>query len=195
MKINATAVLTRCSGGDELRPYRLSIRDSVAGVEFAELRMTPEELALVLTAHSTPGIECVVRGLDRVGTKLEVKEVVVPFSPYGANRENTKSQREALAPFEVDGWQGCADDLCNGHRSVRGTRHAQRVTFTRNVPVEGASAATRDRDEALAVLGECRGAVQGLLDYLIEDDEDEDQERARALLSRIDALTAKGAGR
>lgn len=46
----------------------------------------------------------------------------------------------------------------------------------------------RSRLSALeGLLRESRGAVQGLLDYLIEDDEDDDMERAKALLSRLDA--------
>lgn len=50
------------------------------------------------------------------------------------------------------------------------------------------AAATRERDEALAVLGECRDVLEGM-----PYDADESGS-VRALLSRIDALTAKGEG-
>lgn len=133
--IKGSVVITR--GSDDR--VRISVRDSEACVEFCEVDLSLGEFALAVTAQAVSGVKVIVRGLDLVGTKHEVKTEFVPHTTQYSCRAGDRKAiaAAAFAPFEVDGWKGRSDDLFNGHRMAEkdGVRGA-RVTFTRNVPIE-----------------------------------------------------------
>ena len=98
--------------------------------------MSPEEFALVLTAHVVSDLECEVRGLDGVGKVRETKTVRVPFQKLyaGTEEERSLAAKQAMEPFEVDGWKGRMSDMLNWHRTAKGEDgDAQHVLFERLV--------------------------------------------------------------
>ena len=131
MKIKASAVAPLASDGF----FRLTITDESSRIQFVELKMTPEQFAFMISARVTTDLECEVYGLDGVGKVRESKTELVPFSPYGSVSKEVRlrAARQALEPFESDGWTGRIDDLFNGHRSAGRERGFQLVTFERLV--------------------------------------------------------------
>ena len=131
MKIKATAVASL--GSDNT--FRLTIKDDSSRIQFVDLRMTPEQFALVISARVTTDLECEVRGLDGVGKVREVKTERVSFRHLycGTKEERERAAKQAMEPFEVDGWKGSMSDMFNGHRSARDGSDIQIVMFERLV--------------------------------------------------------------
>lgn len=139
MKIKATAVASL--GSDD--HFRLTITDESSRIQFVYLKMTPDEFARMISARVTTDLECEVRGIDGVGKVREIKTERVPFTNLYWDTEDKRriAARQALEPFEVDGWKGRSADLFNAHRSYKSNSGFQLVTFERLVdPKDGADA-------------------------------------------------------
>jgi hypothetical protein len=118
----------------------LAFTDSLSRVRLLEVEMTMEDFAKAITSMHMSNQPCEYRGLDLIGTRREVKTEMVPWElTYSLGHVESYSparpeEVEALAPFEVDGWEANVQDLRNGHRvkRVAGKNHAQ-VSFHRHV--------------------------------------------------------------
>lgn len=130
--LKAQLHLSRLSGGDETTPFRLTVTDDNARVQFLEVWLTIEQFADFLTNRTTEGGFILTRP-DLVGTTGQNKTENVPFARV-YDRDESKAKK-ALKPFEVDGWRGDVSDMFNGHRSNKdGT---QSVIFRRHVKLNG----------------------------------------------------------
>lgn len=67
------------------------------------------------------------------------------YPPARSERTIEASKRKALAPYEVDGWQGRASDLGNHHRSQGNDTYL--VTFDRYVDPPPATDAPKPTPE------------------------------------------------
>lgn len=121
-----------CPMGRKRDTITLSVKDTRSGVEFLEITLSPHDFALALTGQGLMPCELEVRGLELVGTQRERKTVDVPLP---LDRERDEDVGNPLAPFEVDGWMGNADDLHNPHRRNYPAGTAQ-VNFIRYVNPE-----------------------------------------------------------
>lgn len=115
----------------------LSITDEKSGTQFLSARIGLSDFAEALMGLGYVPCKFDLRA-DRVGLRYEHKEEFVPFTDNGYYAHGSKEREEiaaaALAPFEIDGWKGRADDFFNHHRRGSG---GVRVTFTRYVAEEG----------------------------------------------------------
>lgn len=87
--------------------------------------------------HVSIYVEVDLRGLEWIGMLSEHKTVEVAFEAPHFDEKlkvNQDAVAAALAPYEVDGWQGRSEDLFNGHRRVPGKPPRYRVSFHRFVP-------------------------------------------------------------
>ena len=116
--------------GDSCDYISIEITDDTSRIQFIEARIKYADFTHAITGHGGQPITFETRGLNLIGTRHEYKTEIVPFDCY-AYRGDTAAQTKALAPFEVDGWEGRRDDLTNGHCSHE--RGFQRVHFSRHV--------------------------------------------------------------
>jgi len=151
LKVDVT--ISCCSAGTD-RFMRLQFVDSVARVTFLEVQMTMEEFAnCAMGSMQQSNIPAIVRRLDLLGMKAENKTVWVPYTQHLGSAETgtpaRSAEAEALAPFEVDGWRGDADDIRNTHRrSTQDGVEGYSVIFRRHVPVEARDLLAKDREAA-----------------------------------------------
>lgn len=131
MKIKASLSIT-CSNHGK---FSIAITDETSGIEFVELTLTPEQMALALATRYMTGLDAEVRSPDRIGWTHEHKLADVPFDCYHGSEKNRAEEAQlALAPFEVDGWGGQVSDLFNDHRRTKKDGvWFQAVTFHRHV--------------------------------------------------------------
>lgn len=125
MKIKGAVSINRSSNDI----VRIEVEDVDAHVSFVVAEMSLEAFASAVTGMGCVKATLNVRGLDRIGTRHEHKEEVVPceWSP--------KDKAAVLASYEVDGWIARESDLGNYHRRTSNP-DGYRVTFTRNVKKE-----------------------------------------------------------
>jgi hypothetical protein len=129
MKLPGKLTITHPTGGNT--DYMcIQVEDDVSGITFLELRISPEALMHALTARAFQDCTLELRGLHNLGKKRELKYECIPYAPVYGKGERDAKQR-ALAPFEVDGWQGSARDLGNFHKGNQ--IDGYRVSFTRFV--------------------------------------------------------------
>jgi len=137
MKIKGEISLGRKGGGFfEQTPVCIELVDREARVRFLEVHLSLADFAEVLLGHSRVKCDVELRGLNLLGKKREHKTEFVPFlsSDYMERREDAA---KALAPFEVDGWEGRAADYANSHKRVNmGGVEGALVTFIRHVDKE-----------------------------------------------------------
>ena len=109
------------------------------------------DIALFTLALTGQGeVPCVFEGLDpRSVARREhkVEQVLIPYPGeqryMGRDEQAMAAYREALKPFEVDGWAGSVEDCHNGHRRIPPSRlegfHGEgyNVTFYRVVTPDG----------------------------------------------------------
>lgn len=105
----------------------LHLTDTQNHIEVLRLKMSLEDFARIITGQSDRPCTFAMRP-DHLGKDVEQKHEIVPYD--GSWMDSNEDKRKALAPFEVDGWQGSLSDLGNGHRR---TKKGYRVSFTRYV--------------------------------------------------------------
>lgn len=123
-----------CPQGDGCDYFTLEVTDESSHVQFIEIKVSYADMALAMTARR---VDCQfnLRGVKLVGSKAEHKMVVVPFKDrYVEDKDRKAVAVKALAPFEVDGWEGDVSDLFNPHRH---TDSGQFVSFRRHIDASG----------------------------------------------------------
>lgn len=132
--MKGSITISRPQRSDDARYIQIEFNDESSGVNFLTARIGLEEFAETLTGLARSPCEFELRP-SLVGKIHQHKEVIVPYSggyiPVGETRRTVAKQ--ALAPFEVEGWQGRTDDLFNHHRKIA---EGYRVTFVRYVEPE-----------------------------------------------------------
>lgn len=105
----------------------IRIEDDTSHIAFLDVYLSLENFSKVLTSSH---VDCKfeLRGVQNVGKKLETKTEIVPLAnPYMTTDE---ARKEALKPFEVDGWKARVSDISNHHRYQK---ESVSVTFSRFV--------------------------------------------------------------
>jgi len=138
VELEGSVTISRRTSNQEPAAIVIAIEDSASGVVMVEASMNLADFASAITGLGAQDAKLSVRGLDRIGSTLEVKREVVEFNaPHSSTADLLKRPPavvEALAPFEVDGWIGDPSDLGNHHRRTKDGR--QSVTFRRWVKPE-----------------------------------------------------------
>lgn len=131
MKFDAKVTISRSSGGDDPgRPMSITIEDATSGCELVEVRMSLEEFAAAITGYAMRPAAGDYYQHCPVGKRREIKHEDIGV-PRGWTFSNRDAAAKLIMPFEVDGWNGYADDLLNHHRHVSANKY--RVLFTRFV--------------------------------------------------------------
>lgn len=132
MKGKLTITRISSNQADDGDRIRIRVEDETSGIEFIEVRLTPEALGLALTGLAYQECSYEFFGLENVGKRREVKTEIVTVSGNGWQLTD-EEKRQALAPFEVDGWTGNERDLSNHHKMAKGDSKRFYVTFSRFV--------------------------------------------------------------
>lgn len=135
MKLKAHLRIGRPSRSDQRETIDIQIIDQISGTQFCELEISLDDFARCLTGLHITNVDMELRWLERIGKIHEHKTELVQF-PMLFNEQKTEKQRkkDALKPFEIEGWKGHEPDLGNGHRGD--SRGGYRVTFHRHVDPE-----------------------------------------------------------
>lgn len=135
-KMKGTITISRPHGSHGPEQVSIEVTDELSGTRVLTAKIPVEEFADVLfgSAHTPCEFDLYP---DLVGLKREHKEELVPFNGgYYPAQDRAEVAAKAFAPFEVDGWEGRADDLFNHHRQGGGW---SRVSFVRYVEPETTS--------------------------------------------------------
>jgi len=127
--------ISRRTGGGVPDSIHIEIEEDNSSITFVDFELTLEAFTQAITGHGNVPGKLTVRALDRVGWTAENKTEEVPYDLYSDER----NPKEALAPFEVNGWRARKGDLDNMHCKVPGKK-AQRVVFFRHVPPRSGAA-------------------------------------------------------
>lgn len=104
MKINGKLTISRWHSSDR-DTIHITFVDEDACIEFAEATLTPEQFALAITGTGHTDCDMEVRGLDRVGKKMEHDSLEFPLgvTSYDKNAKEVaaKKSREACP----EGWK------------------------------------------------------------------------------------------
>jgi len=130
---------------------RIELVDEGSGIAFLTGEMSLADFAAAVTGHGYMPITMETRALEKVGLLSEHKAEVVEFSGrcFRADMSSSQEAREALAPFEVDGWVARLEDLNNWHNQLPGSPERYRVSFHRFVKRPTAPKAEPSTEAAL----------------------------------------------
>ena len=117
-----------CSNGQDY--IKLELEDELSSVSFLELNIPFSEFAQCITGSASQKVDFGVRGLNKIGMKLETKVEHVHIS----DRPNDVYIDKCVRSWETDGWIGRRNDCRNHHNHIGQGRY--RVSFHRWVPVE-----------------------------------------------------------
>ena len=101
MKLKGKLTISRQQGGGKDDRICISIVDEDAAVEFVEAELTLEQYALAITGLGRVECDVEVRGLDKVGKRMELDTLIFPLKiaddDYGTGRKAhaTKRAKEA----------------------------------------------------------------------------------------------------
>lgn len=90
---------------------RIEVVDSLSGIRFLSITLNPEQLSRLLSREGLVHVDMDIRGLDRIGKKLEQKTVTLELPSYLCgyyNRKNTNKLKEYVDAHLSDGWE-CRD--------------------------------------------------------------------------------------
>lgn len=134
-KFRAQVSIGRVTSNTEDPYILLTLEDKDACVEFLEVKMSLDDFARTLTGQGCVEGVGILRNVRAVGTRHEVKRVVVPYTaPLIRDEAQLRiAKDEALKEFEVEGWTGHRGDLGNHHCR---TSAGYTTTFTRFVDPE-----------------------------------------------------------
>jgi hypothetical protein len=123
VKLPGKLSISRRTSNVEPDYFVIEVTDDASGIDAVSLRISPADLALALSGRHGVPVE-VEWHVENVGMRAEVKTEIVRCKGDATDRQ----KRAAVAPLEVDGWAGNANDIGNHHnRSGDGYR----VTFRR----------------------------------------------------------------
>lgn len=103
------------NSGKEIVTIR--IEDEASSIRAIEIEMDLKNFASALFACGNMPCRFKINTHPNVGKVREYKEEIA-LIPVGRGRRNSERDtliKEALAPFEVDGWQGRKNDADNNH--------------------------------------------------------------------------------
>lgn len=126
MKFPGNISISRVTSNQEESIIRIQVDDELSGCRFAEVNLTLENFALVVTGRSE--VDCSVEFQDQapIGQCRESKEVLIPL-PDEQSREEAAIQA-LLAPHEVDGWKAgprAMENMHNFSRNKNGVLHCR----------------------------------------------------------------------
>lgn len=118
--------------GSDCDYINIEVVDELSGTEFVEIHVKYADFAQALTGRGRIDCDFELRAAH-VGKTREIKTESVFVSKFGNNQAS--ATRDALKPFEVDGWTGYDQDAMNHHRCTGYTKDGAyyTVTFTRFV--------------------------------------------------------------
>lgn len=123
--------ITDCGSGKS--HMQIIVEDESSSIQFLTVKMSLLDFAQAITGLNCVPIKFALRGIDRVGMKLEVKSENICI-PHSATNSLI---RQYIQAYEVDGWIGEDSDAKNHHNLVRGDwkpeTSAYRVSFHRYV--------------------------------------------------------------
>lgn len=98
---------------------RLEVIDEASRTCFLRVKIDPANLMLALTSVAEQPMEFELRGLDKIGKRLEFKRVFVKVpnvSQIPVGDAFVKWYEELVEPYEVDGWKADKEHRFNSHR-------------------------------------------------------------------------------
>lgn len=83
----------------------IELIDNDSSTNFAQVKLTPEQLSSALSRMSHTDCEISLSGMERVGKKMEVStlEFEIPFSPFEV-RDNYEEIHKIALTLSSDGW-------------------------------------------------------------------------------------------
>lgn len=125
-------------GSDHM--IHIQIEDSIkdSGTRIVDLYLTPEQWGNAISGLGCTPCDATLYPCDYIGMRRESKTEKIPLPSSGRGHfDEAKAEeiREALAPYEVDGWMGEDDNATNWHNVKNG--HVT-IHFTRYAPKEEA---------------------------------------------------------
>ena len=116
MTVEGRIQIGRVRGGGEDEIW-IELIDHKAGAHFAVARLSLEDFARAVTAQEV-SCQIEIRSVERLGKVQEVKTVCIAGVPYVVRDAWRSTMLNAVAAYEVDGWQHDEGDLhrYNGHR-------------------------------------------------------------------------------
>jgi len=108
LKLKGQITISKVSSNKEDDYIRIAVVDEDAGIEFCTIKMSLKDFADTITGRGHAKCDLGVRGLDKVGMKAENKVENV-------KRMHSQSEKDAVAPYEVDGWFSRKGDAENHH--------------------------------------------------------------------------------
>lgn len=121
----------------------ISIRvvDDLSHARILEVKISYEEWGKAITGIASRPCQIDYNANGPFGLKRARKEELVPYSRSGGSgfMPGTREAKTAIAPYEVDGWQGSPEDYLNSKNSKRldDGKDYRRVGFVRFVEPKG----------------------------------------------------------
>lgn len=131
MKLYGAITISRVSCNNPEREYmRIHLQDVASRTTAIDIEMSMEDFALALTGMGKVDCEFEIDPLAPIGKFVEGSSKLLPKLPFDATEEDAK---EALKPYEKDGWKGDAHSYINSHNFIDDKCS---VTFRRYVMAE-----------------------------------------------------------
>lgn len=132
--IEGTFELYFPQGGESRDEACITVQDGTSRARVIELRFDFLEFAnAALRSRASGTCAYTLRGLHLAGKMLDSKVEEVPVDRMALMREDAPAAA-FLAPFEIDGWKGTAEDLTNYNRASQKDRaNAANVRFFRHI--------------------------------------------------------------
>lgn len=109
LKLKGRITISRVNSNIEDGYMKIAVTDDDSGIEFCTVKMTLSDFTNAITGRGYLSCKLSVRGLDKVGTQGVSKVENV-------KRLKGQSAKDAIKPYEVDGWVGRSEDAENHHR-------------------------------------------------------------------------------
>jgi hypothetical protein len=123
VKLPGKLSISRRTSNVEPDYFVIEIEDVASGIDAVSLRISPADLALALSGRHGVPID-VEWHVENVGMRAEIKTEIVR-----CKGDATETQaRNAVYPFEVDGWVADMSDVGNPYKR---SGDGYRVTFRR----------------------------------------------------------------
>lgn len=114
--------ISRCTGPHGTT-CRIMINDDIAHCRILDLEMSFEAFGNAITGLGEQPAKVTMHPTDNIGKKHEHKRETIRFtatdSMWHKTDENIAVLKEALKPYEIDGWQARIKDAFNHHLYFR----------------------------------------------------------------------------
>jgi len=114
--------ISRTSGHNITHPIRIEIIDDISGSTFAIAELTLENYAEAITGLAYADCNLQYYEDAPVGKTREIKKEQIDITEmniYIKPKDQEKTAKIFLTPYEIDGWKGDASDLFNHHKQSR----------------------------------------------------------------------------